>query len=197
MTDAFISAVSRSTHRVVCSCQTHHTIVTQLLQSSVRLLDCPWLQQQHRGQVETCIKTLAMTGYPITLPRTHTHTLLSAVMTVSLSSAAKSRSISLPLDLEAQISSMLSTSALNSLSRNNPSYRSTSRSTRPVASTNPWDYKNIIEKLQVHAVSQRHQTQPGFLRTTESTMINNIIRQLRLIATFFNMSYVMKRQTHI
>ncbi|CAK6983752.1 inositol 1%2C4,5-trisphosphate receptor type 3, partial [Scomber scombrus] len=44
------------------SLQTHHTIVTQLLQSSVRLLDAPWLQQQHRVQVETCIKTLAMTG---------------------------------------------------------------------------------------------------------------------------------------
>ncbi|KAG7242347.1 hypothetical protein INR49_023906 [Caranx melampygus] len=83
------------------SLQTHHTIVTQLLQSSVRLLDCPWLQQQHRGQVETCIKTLAMT--------------------------AKSRSISLPLDLEAQISSMLSSSALNSLSRSNPNYKSSSR----------------------------------------------------------------------
>ncbi|KAM7404201.1 hypothetical protein PAMP_011568 [Pampus punctatissimus] len=104
------------------SLQTHHTIVTQLLQSSVRLLDCPWLQQQHRGQVETCIKTLAMT--------------------------AKSRSISLPLDLEAQISSMLSSSALNSLSRSNPNYKSSSRSSRTIAPSNPWDYKNIIEKLQ-------------------------------------------------
>lgn len=103
-------------------------------------------------------------------------------MTVSLSSVAKSRSISLPLDLEAQISSMLSTSALNSLSRTNPNYRSTSRSSRPVASTNPWDYKNIIEKLQVHAVRQRQRTQTGFLRMSESSMINDIIRQLLLIA---------------
>ncbi|KAK7884734.1 hypothetical protein WMY93_027857 [Mugilogobius chulae] len=85
------------------SLQTHHTI------------------QQHRPQVETCIKTLAMT--------------------------AKSRSISIPLDLEAQISSMLSTSALNSLSRSNPNYKS-SRTNRVVAPSNPWDYKNIIEKLQ-------------------------------------------------
>ncbi|KAM9343195.1 inositol 1,4,5-trisphosphate-gated calcium channel ITPR3 [Pholidichthys leucotaenia] len=104
------------------SLQTHHTIVNQLLQSSVRLLDCPWLQQQHRGQVETCIKTLAMT--------------------------AKSRSISLPLDLEAQITNMLSSSALNTLSRSNPNYKSSSRSTRSIAPSNPWDYKNIIEKLQ-------------------------------------------------
>ncbi|XP_010783471.1 inositol 1,4,5-trisphosphate receptor type 3-like, partial [Notothenia coriiceps] len=63
-------------------------------------------------------------------------------------SSAKSRSIALPLDLESQISSMLSSSALNSLSRSNPNYKSSSRSSRPVAPSNPWDYKNIIEKLQ-------------------------------------------------
>ncbi|XP_072305545.1 inositol 1,4,5-trisphosphate-gated calcium channel ITPR3 [Eucyclogobius newberryi] len=103
------------------SLQTHHTIVTQLLQSSVRLLDCPWLQKQHRAQVETCIRTLAMT--------------------------AKSRSIPIPLDLESQFSNMLSTSSLNSLSRSNPNYKS-SRTSRVVAPSNPWDYKNIIEKIQ-------------------------------------------------
>lgn len=73
VTDAFM-ALTCLPPRVVCFCQTHHTIVTQLLQSSVRLLDCPWLQQQHRGQVETCIKTLAMTGLPVFLPYTDTHT---------------------------------------------------------------------------------------------------------------------------
>lgn len=56
----------------------------------------------------------------------------------------------MPLELEAQINTMLSTSALNSLSRTNPNYKSSSRHTRPSAPTNPWDYKNIIEKLQVH-----------------------------------------------
>lgn len=84
---------------------------------------------------------------------THTHTHLTPAQNdqwlfVFLFSA-KSRSISLPLDLEAQISSMLSSSALNSLSRSNPNYKSSSRSSRPIASSNPWDYKNIIEKLQV------------------------------------------------
>lgn len=64
-------------------------------------------------------------------------------------SAAKSRSISLPLDLESHISSMLSSSALNSLSRSNPNYKSLSRTTRTTSPSNPWDYKNIIEKLQV------------------------------------------------
>uniref|UniRef100_A0A671YLY5 Inositol 1,4,5-trisphosphate receptor n=1 Tax=Sparus aurata TaxID=8175 RepID=A0A671YLY5_SPAAU len=133
------------------SLQTHHTIVTQLLQSSVRLLDCPWLQQQHRGQVETCIKTLAMT--------------------------AKSRSISLPLDLEAQISSMLSTSALNSLSRSNPNYKSSSRSSRPSAPSNPWDYKNIIEKLQVHTASK--ETSP--LVNAELSVLVDVLHQPELL----------------
>lgn len=42
--------------------QTHQTIVVQLLQSAMRLLECPWLQQQHRSAVEACIRTLAMVG---------------------------------------------------------------------------------------------------------------------------------------
>ncbi|XP_034082094.1 LOW QUALITY PROTEIN: inositol 1,4,5-trisphosphate receptor type 3-like, partial [Gymnodraco acuticeps] len=135
------------------SLQTHHTIVTQLLQSSVRLLDCPWLQQQHRGQVETCIKTLAMT--------------------------AKSRSIALPLDLESQISCMLSSSALNSLSRSNPNYKSSSRSSRPVAPSNPWDYKNIIEKLQDIINTMEERLKP--LVNAELSVLVDVLHQPELL----------------
>ncbi|KAJ4934650.1 hypothetical protein JOQ06_007435, partial [Pogonophryne albipinna] len=135
------------------SLQTHHTIVTQLLQSSVRLLDCPWLQQQHRGQVETCIKTLAMT--------------------------AKSRSIPLPLDLESQISCMLSSSALNSLSRSNPNYKSSSRSSRPVAPSNPWDYKNIIEKLQDIINTLEERLKP--LVNAELSVLVDVLHQPELL----------------
>lgn len=28
----------------------------------MRLLECPWLQQQHKSSVESCIRTLAMVG---------------------------------------------------------------------------------------------------------------------------------------
>lgn len=42
--------------------QTHQTIVVQLLQSTMRLLECPWLQQQQKSSVEACIRTLAMVG---------------------------------------------------------------------------------------------------------------------------------------
>ncbi|XP_068602386.1 inositol 1,4,5-trisphosphate-gated calcium channel ITPR3 [Brachionichthys hirsutus] len=135
------------------SLQTHHTIMTQLLQSSVRLLDCPWLQQQHRGQVETCIKTLAMT--------------------------AKSRSIAIPLDLEAQISSMLSTSALNSLSRSNPNYKSSLRSSRAIAPGNPWDYKNIIEKLQDIINTLEERLKP--LVNAELSVLVDVLHQPELL----------------
>ncbi|TDH11017.1 hypothetical protein EPR50_G00081930 [Perca flavescens] len=135
------------------SLQTHHTIVTQLLQSSVRLLDCPWLQQQHRGQVETCIRTLALT--------------------------AKSRSIALPLELEAQISTVLASSSLNSLSRSNPNYKSLSRSSRTIAPSNPWDYKNIIEKLQDIITTLEQRLKP--LVNAELSVLVDVLHQPELL----------------
>uniref|UniRef100_A0A2K5F4K1 Inositol 1,4,5-trisphosphate receptor n=1 Tax=Aotus nancymaae TaxID=37293 RepID=A0A2K5F4K1_AOTNA len=107
------------------SLQTHQTIVVQLLQSTTRLLECPWLQQQHKGSVETCIRTLAM--------------------------VAKGRAILLPMDLDAHISSMLSSGAscAAAIQRNTSSYKATTRAFPRVTPTaNQWDYKNIIEKLQ-------------------------------------------------
>ncbi|KAK6303912.1 hypothetical protein J4Q44_G00263660 [Coregonus suidteri] len=133
------------------SLQTHHTTVTQLLQSSMRLLDCPWLQQQHRGLVETCIRTLAMT--------------------------AKNRSISLPLELESQITTMLSSSATNSLSRSNPNYKSSTRSSRPP--NNPWDYKNIIEKLQDIISTLEQRLKP--LVNAELSVLVDVLQQPELL----------------
>uniref|UniRef100_A0A8C5BDS4 Inositol 1,4,5-trisphosphate receptor n=1 Tax=Gadus morhua TaxID=8049 RepID=A0A8C5BDS4_GADMO len=135
------------------SLQTHHTIVTQLMQSSVRLLDCPWLQQQHRGIVESCIRTLALT--------------------------AKGRSISLPLDLEGHISIMLSSSTLNSLSRSNPNYKSSTRGIRPTTPSNPWDYKNIIEKLQDIIVTLEERLKP--LVEAELSVLVDVLHQPELL----------------
>lgn len=64
-------------------------------------------------------------------------------------SIAKTRSISLPVDLEALVNMMLSNCSMNALARANLNYKSSARSTRPTGSNNPWDYKNINEKLQV------------------------------------------------
>ncbi|XP_077151617.1 inositol 1,4,5-trisphosphate-gated calcium channel ITPR3 isoform X2 [Ranitomeya variabilis] len=106
------------------SLQTHQTIVVQLLQSTTRLLECPWLQQQYKGSVEACIRALAM--------------------------VAKSRNISLPMDLDSHVSCLLNSSS-SSLQRNQPTYKQATSSrtfTRVTATQNQWDYKNIVEKLQ-------------------------------------------------
>uniref|UniRef100_A0A7M4F8M8 Inositol 1,4,5-trisphosphate receptor n=1 Tax=Crocodylus porosus TaxID=8502 RepID=A0A7M4F8M8_CROPO len=112
--------------------QTHQTIVVQLLQSTLRLLECPWLQQQHKSSVEACIRTLAM--------------------------VAKSRSIVLPMDLDAHVSFLLNSSSSGTVQRNTASYKAATRTFPRVATTsNQWDYKNIIEKLQdiINALEDR------------------------------------------
>uniref|UniRef100_A0A8D2JDT2 Inositol 1,4,5-trisphosphate receptor n=1 Tax=Varanus komodoensis TaxID=61221 RepID=A0A8D2JDT2_VARKO len=117
-----------------CFLQTHQTIVVQLLQSTTRLLECPWLQQQHKSSVEACIRTLAM--------------------------VAKSRSIALPMELNAHVSSLLNSSSISNAQRNASSYKTASRTfPRVSATTNQWDYKNIIEKLQdiINALEERLQ----------------------------------------
>uniref|UniRef100_A0A670ZY25 Inositol 1,4,5-trisphosphate receptor n=1 Tax=Pseudonaja textilis TaxID=8673 RepID=A0A670ZY25_PSETE len=116
------------------SLQTHQTIVVQLLQSTMRLLECPWLQQQQKSSVEACIRTLAM--------------------------VAKSRSIALPMDLDAHASSLLNSSSISNAQRNASNYKTASRTfPRVSATTNQWDYKNIIEKLQdiINALEERLQ----------------------------------------
>lgn len=107
------------------SLQTHQTIVVQLLQSTTRLLECPWLQQQHKGSVEACVRTLAM--------------------------VAKSRAILLPMDLDAHMSALLSSggSCSAAAQRSAASYKTATRTfPRVIPTANQWDYKNIIEKLQ-------------------------------------------------
>lgn len=66
------------------------------------------------------------------------------------SPAAKSRSIALPMDLDAHVSSLLNSSSTSTVQRNTSSYKTATRTFPRVSTTpNQWDYKNIIEKLQV------------------------------------------------
>lgn len=70
--------------------------------------------------------------------------------TLALSPAAKSRSIALPMDLDAHVSSLLNSSSTSTVQRNTSSYKTATRTFPRVSTTpNQWDYKNIIEKLQV------------------------------------------------
>uniref|UniRef100_A0A3B4D8X1 Inositol 1,4,5-trisphosphate receptor n=1 Tax=Pygocentrus nattereri TaxID=42514 RepID=A0A3B4D8X1_PYGNA len=135
------------------SLQSHHTIVTRLLQSSMRLLDCTWLQQQQKGLVESCIRTLAMT--------------------------AKSRSISLPMELEAHINMMLNSSAVNSVSRPKPGYKNATLTARPASSSSPWDYKNIIEKLQDIINTLEERLKP--LVNAELSVLVDVLHQPELL----------------
>ncbi|XP_036023075.1 inositol 1,4,5-trisphosphate receptor type 3 [Onychomys torridus] len=119
------------------SLQTHQTIVVQLLQSTTRLLECPWLQQQHKGSVEACVRTLAM--------------------------VAKSRAILLPMDLDAHMSVLLSSggSCAAAAQRNAANYKTATRTfPRVIPTANQWDYKNIIEKLQDIIVALEERLKP-------------------------------------
>uniref|UniRef100_H2MVS4 Inositol 1,4,5-trisphosphate receptor n=1 Tax=Oryzias latipes TaxID=8090 RepID=H2MVS4_ORYLA len=133
------------------SLQTHHTIVIKLLQSCIRLLDCQWLQQQHKVQVDACIRTLSMT---------------------------KSRSIVVPPEVESHIKQM-SASSYNTLSRTNPQYKSVSRSSRPIPSSNPWDYKNIIDKLQEVINTLEDRLKP--LVNAELSVLVDVLHQPELL----------------
>ncbi|XP_048064932.1 inositol 1,4,5-trisphosphate receptor type 3 isoform X3 [Megalobrama amblycephala] len=135
------------------STEAHHTTVKQLLQSTMRLLDCPWLQPQQKAQVESCIRTLAMT--------------------------IKSRSIPLPVELEAHVNMMLSHSNSLSLSRSGHSNKNLSRLTRAAAPTNPWDYKNIIEKLQDIINTLEERVMP--LVNAELSVLVDVLHQPELL----------------
>ncbi|KAL6082378.1 hypothetical protein STEG23_021533, partial [Scotinomys teguina] len=119
------------------SLQTHQTIVVQLLQSTTRLLECPWLQQQHKGSVEACVRTLAM--------------------------VAKSRAILLPMDLDAHMSALLSSggSCAAAAQRSAANYKTATRTfPRVIPTANQWDYKNIIEKLQDIIIALEERLKP-------------------------------------
>uniref|UniRef100_A0A672P3E5 Inositol 1,4,5-trisphosphate receptor n=1 Tax=Sinocyclocheilus grahami TaxID=75366 RepID=A0A672P3E5_SINGR len=135
------------------STEAHHTIVKQLLQSTMRLLDCPWLQPQQKVQVESCIRTLAVT--------------------------TKSRSIPLPLELENHVNIMLSNINALTLSRSSHSNKSLSRLTRPAAPTNSWDYKNIIEKLQDIINTLEERVMP--LVNAELSVLVDVLHQPELL----------------
>lgn len=70
------------------------------------------------------------------------------------------------MDLDAHASSLLNSSSISNAQRNASNYKTASRTfPRVSATTNQWDYKNIIEKLQV-------QTHNWFWGTTICLSLN-------------------------
>lgn len=71
--------------------------------------------------------------------------------------AAKSRAILLPMDLDAHMSALLSSagSCSAAVQRSAANYKTATRTfPRVIPTANQWDYKNIIEKLQVGVAAQ-------------------------------------------
>lgn len=71
--------------------------------------------------------------------------------------AAKSRAILLPMDLDAHMSALLSSggSCSAAAQRSAANYKTATRTfPRVIPTANQWDYKNIIEKLQVGVAAQ-------------------------------------------
>jgi hypothetical protein len=93
------------------------------------------------------------------------HSPLSPLVCLSLpcpvpalpSLAAKSRAILLPMDLDAHMSALLSSggSCSAAAQRSAANYKTATRTfPRVIPTANQWDYKNIIEKLQVGVAAQ-------------------------------------------
>ncbi|GCC26788.1 hypothetical protein chiPu_0005208 [Chiloscyllium punctatum] len=135
------------------SLQTHQSIVVQLLQSTCRLLDCSWLQQQQKSSVETCIRTLAL--------------------------MAKNRSLPLPLDLESLVRTLLDNQSLAS-QRAAPNWKTSTRAfPRATGTQQQWDYKNIIEKLQDIITTLEDRLQP--LVEAELSVLIDVIHKPELL----------------
>ncbi|TRY82341.1 hypothetical protein DNTS_000065, partial [Danionella cerebrum] len=135
------------------STEAHHTTVKQLLQSTMRLVDSPWLQPLQKVQVESCIRTLAVTS--------------------------KNRSIPLPIELEAHVNMMLNNINTLSLSRSSHANKNPSRLTRAAVPSNPWDYKNIIEKLQDIINTLEERVMP--LVNAELSVLVDVLHQPELL----------------
>jgi len=59
------------------------------------------------------------------------------------------------MDLDAHVSSLLNSSSTSTVQRNTSNYKTATRTFPRVSTTpNQWDYKNIIEKLQVRGRRQ-------------------------------------------
>ncbi|XP_042563423.1 inositol 1,4,5-trisphosphate receptor type 2 isoform X3 [Clupea harengus] len=102
--------------------QTHQPIFIQLLQSSFRVYNCPWLNAAQKTNIEGCIKTLA--------------------------DVAKNRAIAIPVDLDSQVNTLSLKTHTNMVQRAAKDWRLSARARPRKEPFGSPDYKSIIEKLQ-------------------------------------------------
>ncbi|KAF0041275.1 hypothetical protein F2P81_007173 [Scophthalmus maximus] len=103
--------------------QTNQSIFIKLLQSSFRIYNCTWINSAQKGNIESCIKTLA--------------------------DVAKARAIAIPVDLDSQVNTLSLKVHSNMVQRAAKDWRTSARTRPRKEPLGTPDYKNIIEKLQV------------------------------------------------
>ncbi|XP_026086465.1 inositol 1,4,5-trisphosphate receptor type 2-like [Carassius auratus] len=101
--------------------QAHHTTFIDLLKAACKLYSCIWLNSLQKANIESCIKTLA--------------------------DFAKSRAISIPVDLDGQISTLLLKTHSSMVQRAMKDWKLSARGRPRKEPLGAHDYK-IIEKLQ-------------------------------------------------
>ncbi|XP_068168569.1 inositol 1,4,5-trisphosphate-gated calcium channel ITPR2 isoform X2 [Antennarius striatus] len=102
--------------------QTNQSVFIKLLQSAFRIYNCTWLNPPQKGNIESCIKTLA--------------------------DVAKTRAIAIPVDLDSQVNTLSLKVHSTMVQRAAKDWRISARMRPRKEPLGGPDYKNIIEKLQ-------------------------------------------------
>ncbi|KAM9754184.1 inositol 1,4,5-trisphosphate-gated calcium channel ITPR2 isoform 2-T2 [Menidia menidia] len=102
--------------------QNNQSVFIKLLQSIFRIYNCTWLNSAQKGNIESCIKTLA--------------------------DVAKARAIAIPVDLDSQVNTLSLKVHSNMVQRAVKDWRISARTRPRKEPLGGPDYKNIIDKLQ-------------------------------------------------
>ncbi|XP_045539677.1 inositol 1,4,5-trisphosphate receptor [Papilio machaon] len=134
--------------------QTRQSIFVKLLQTTFRIYQCPWLTPPQKLNVEKCIRTL--------------------------SEVAKSRSIAIPLELEAKIQTVFEKAA--ALSRQTSKWlqaSKTSKLEKMASQSNLQNDRSVMEGLQEIVCLLEEQLRP-LLQAEQSLLVDILYRPHRL-----------------
>ncbi|CAH0731500.1 unnamed protein product, partial [Brenthis ino] len=137
--------------------QTRQSIFVKLLQTTFRIYQCPWLTPPQKLNVEKCIRTL--------------------------SEVAKSRSIAIPLELEAKIQTVFEKAA--ALSRQTSKWllaSKTSKLEKMASQTNLQNDRSVMEGLQEIVALLEEQLRP-LLQAEQSLLVDILYKPHRLFTS--------------
>ncbi|XP_061380179.1 inositol 1,4,5-trisphosphate receptor isoform X1 [Danaus plexippus] len=137
--------------------QTRQSIFVKLLQTTFRIYQCPWLTPPQKLNVEKCIRTL--------------------------SEVAKSRSIAIPLELEAKIQTVFEKAA--ALSRQTSKWLLASKSSKlekMASQSNLQNDRSVMEGLQEIVALLEEQLRP-LLQAEQSLLVDILYKPHRLFTS--------------